>query len=75
LGEPATAIAIISLSMVAITALCAWLGAKGHGVSLNINVTAPGISTAVALTLNEHSKPEAVRANLEKQGVKVPEKT
>ena len=74
LGDPATAIAIVSLSMVAITALCAWLGSKGHGVSLSVNVNAPGIAAGVALTLNEHSKPEAVRADLEKQGVKVPEK-
>lgn len=72
LGEPATAIAIVSLSMVAITALCAWLGAKGRGVSLSVNVNAPGISGGIALKLNEQSKPEAVRAELEKNGVKVP---
>ena len=74
LGEPATAIAIVSLSMVAISALCTWLGAKGHGVSLSVNVNAPGVSAGIALTLNEKSKPEEVRGDLEKKGVKGPDK-
>ena len=71
LGEPATAIAIVSLSMLAITAICAWLGSKGRGVSLKVNVNAPGVSAGIDLTLNEQSKPEVVRAELEKNGVKV----
>jgi hypothetical protein len=74
LGEPATAIAIISLSMVAITGLCAWVASKGRGVSLSLTVTAPGVSTGFSMTINDRSKPEAVRKEVEKQGIPVPEK-
>jgi len=73
LGEPMTAIAIISLSFVAITSLCAWLSVKGKGVKFSASVTAPGVSAAVDLTLTNESKPEAVRQQLEKQGVQVPD--
>lgn len=74
LGEPATAIAIISLSMVAITGICAWLASKGGGVSLSVNASAPGgISAGFSITLTEQSKPEAVRAALAK-GMRVPDK-
>jgi hypothetical protein len=69
LGEPAMAIAIVSLSMVTISALCTWLAAKGHGVSLNVHVNAPGgVAGGFDLKLNENSKPEAVRAEVEKVG-------
>src|SRR5262245_15356348 len=73
-GEPATAIAIVSLSMVAISALCTWLASKGHGVSVAVKVTAPGVAGGFDLKLNEKSQPEEVRAELEQNGVKVPEK-
>lgn len=75
LGEPAMAIAIISLSMVAITGLCAWIASKGRGVSVSVNATAPGVSAGFSITLTEKSKPEAVRDELTKQGIAVPEKT
>lgn len=74
LGEPVTAIAIISLSMAAITAICAWLGSKGRGVAMSLNVTAPaGLSAGFSLTLTEQSKPEAVRAELTAKGIQVPD--
>jgi len=73
LGEPMTAIAIISLSFVAITSICAWLSVKGKGVKFSASVNAPGVAAAVNLTLTNESKPEAVREELEKQGVQVPD--
>lgn len=74
LGEPATAIAVVSLSMVAITGICAWLAAKGRGVSLALRASAPGLSADFAITLTEQSTPAAVRADLESRGVSVPER-
>lgn len=72
LGEPATAIAIVSLSMVAISGLCAWIASKGRGVTFSVNVAVPGMSGGMTLTLNEQSRPEAVRKELEAKGVQVP---
>jgi len=75
LGEPVTAIAVITLSMAAITAMCSWLGSKGRGVSMTLNVSAPGgFSGAFSLTLSDQSKPEAVRAELKAKGIGVPDK-
>jgi hypothetical protein len=74
LGEPVTAIAVIALSMAAITGLCAWLGAKGRGFSITMKASAPGVSGEFAFTMTEQSKPEAVRAELAGKGIQVPPK-
>jgi hypothetical protein len=74
LGDPATAIAIVSLSMVAITGICAWLASRGRGVSVTVNASAPGgFSAGFSITLTEQSKPEAVRAQLAAKGIDVPD--
>jgi hypothetical protein len=49
------------------------LSVKGKGVKFSASVTAPGVSAAVDLTLTNESKPEAVREQLEKQGMQVPD--
>ena len=70
LGDPAAAIAIVSVSMVAITGLCMWLAAKGRGVSFTIKATAPGVSGEMSITLTEQSKPRAVADQLAAGGIK-----
>jgi hypothetical protein len=74
LGEPVTAIAIVALSMVSITGMCAWLAAKGRGISMTLKASAPGVSGEITVTVTEQSHPAAVRADFERQGVRVPEK-
>jgi len=74
LGEPVTAIAIIALSMVAITGMCTWLTTKGRGFSITLKASAPGVSGEFAFTMTEQSKPEVVRAELAGKGIPVPQK-
>ncbi len=74
LGEPATAIAVLSLSMVAISGMCAWLAAKGRGFSMSMKATAPGVSGEFTFAVSDRSTPEQVREELESRGIAVPER-
>lgn len=74
LGEPTTAIAIVAVTMVVISGLCAWIASKGRGVSMSVDLKGSGISAGLSLTLSESSTPEIIREELKKLGLEVAEK-
>lgn len=73
LGEPATAILLIALSVAALTGICGWLSSKGKDVKLSLQVQAPGgLGGSFGLEITGADTPADVQARLAEQGVTVP---
>jgi len=73
LGEPATAILLVALSVAALTGICGWLSSKGKDVKLSLQVQAPGgIGGSFGLEISGSDTPAEVQARLAEQGVAVP---
>src|SRR5687768_9964010 len=72
LGDPGLIIAAVSLSMTAITGICAWLASRGRDVAVEFEVKAPGVSTGLKLKISGASTPQQVVQDLAAHGVTVP---
>jgi hypothetical protein len=73
LGEPATIILLIGLSVASLTGICSWLAMKGKDVKLSLQVQAPGgFGGSISLEITGADTPADVQARIEEKGVTVP---
>jgi hypothetical protein len=73
LGEPATIIVLIALSITTLTGICGWLSSKGKDVKLSIKVQAPaGLGGSIDLEITGADTPADLQARFEEKGVTVP---
>jgi hypothetical protein len=73
LGEPATVILTIALSVMTLTAICGWLSLKGKDVELTLQAQAPGgIGGTVSVKISGRDTPAEAQAKFADAGISVP---
>jgi hypothetical protein len=74
LGEPATLLLLVALSIGALTGICAWLSLKGKNVKLALQVQGlGGVGGSFGLEITGADTPADVASRLAERGVSVPE--
>jgi hypothetical protein len=71
LGEPATALIVIALTMTTLTALCAWLSTRGKNIKMAIKLRALGAVSEVQFEITSADTPEQVRELLHSRGIDI----
>jgi hypothetical protein len=72
LGEPATAILLITLSVVALSSISAWLASRGKDVEVSLAVQAPGVSGSFSFKARSGDSAEDLADRVRQHGVDVP---
>lgn len=73
LGEPVTMFLLITLSMVALVGITAWLSSRGKDVELSLSLEAPGVKGAITLKARSGDSAEQLAGQVRAAGVEVPE--
>jgi hypothetical protein len=66
LGEPATAILLIALSVHTLTAICGWVSSKGKDVEVTVG------PSGATVRITRADTPADLQARLAEQGISVP---
>jgi hypothetical protein len=72
LGEPATIILLITLSMAALTGISAWLASRGKNVEFSVSLEAPGVKGSITLKASSGDSAEQLADQVRAARVEVP---
>jgi hypothetical protein len=67
LGEPGAALIVIALTMITLSALCAWLSMQGK----NITVEVKGLGASFQLDITDTDTPKQIRDRIGTQDIKL----
>ena len=73
LGEPVTALILITVTIAALTGIGAWLSSRGKDVELSFGIKVPGVSGSFTFKAKSGETAEQMARRLEAQGVPVPQ--
>ncbi len=71
LGEPVTAILLLTLTMSSLTGLSAWLASRGKDVEFNMTLEAPGIKGSVGFKARSGESAEQLAERAREAGADV----